>query len=367
MLKEFQFYSIMLMSLLTLTLVFLIPRGDQKLQRSKWMAASGTGLMALQFLLQYIFGFRQMGVTQAVAVNLLFFIPCSCLFTLTILNLQRRIGWKDCMPALISFGITLIALTWAELTDELPPFTDSPQMRIAEYIAAVGYSIQQLVYTLWLVRGSRRLEKALNNYYDNETGKMLQWMKNSVVLLALIAVGVPWVIFNQGPLLVIYSVTISVTIYYMVICFGGYCVSNDSHKVMEADKNDEENEQESKINCPTLSQEEQLRVESAVHRWVKDGKHLQCGITIKDAVKEMQIPRYLLATWLKTTEWELFNPWLSNLRIEEAMNVLRKHPDWSNDAVAQHCGFSSRSYFQQVFKKTTGKTPAQWVETLTKR
>lgn len=30
--------------------------------------------------------------------------------------------------------------------------------------------------------------------------------------------------------------------------------------------------------------------------------------------------------------------------------------------VAQHCGFSDRSYFHKVFQKTTGMTPAQYLK-----
>lgn len=56
----------------------------------------------------------------------------------------------------------------------------------------------------------------------------------------------------------------------------------------------------------------------------------------------------------------MFNPWLTSLRIDEAKRLLREHPDWSNDTIAQLCGFSSRSYFQNVFRKQTGITPAQF-------
>ena len=79
-------------------------------------------------------------------------------------------------------------------------------------------------------------------------------------------------------------------------------------------------------------------------------------------VADMHIPRYQLAAWLKTTEWELFNPWLTHLRIEEAKRVMKEHPDWSNDAIANQCGFSSRTYFQNVFHKQTGMTPSEFVE-----
>ncbi|MBO7083643.1 MAG: AraC family transcriptional regulator [Bacteroidales bacterium] len=38
------------------------------------------------------------------------------------------------------------------------------------------------------------------------------------------------------------------------------------------------------------------------------------------------------------------------------------HPEWSNDTIAEHCGFGSRSYFQTVFRKQTGQTPSSFLE-----
>ena len=52
--------------------------------------ASGTTLIAVQFLLQHTFGFRQMGVTQAVLWNLLLFVPATMLVNMAIFCLQRR-------------------------------------------------------------------------------------------------------------------------------------------------------------------------------------------------------------------------------------------------------------------------------------
>ena len=56
--------------------------------RARWMMAAGTGLIAVQFLLQYIFGFRQMGVTQAVCCNLMFFTPASLKCSMAVLYVR---------------------------------------------------------------------------------------------------------------------------------------------------------------------------------------------------------------------------------------------------------------------------------------
>ena len=40
--------------------------------------------------------------------------------------------------------------------------------------------------------------------------------------------------------------------------------------------------------------------------------------------------------------------------------MLRDHPDWTIDSIAEHCGFNSRKYFHQVFQEQTGITPAKY-------
>ena len=68
----------MLLTLLTLALVFLLPKWESfhpSVSRARRFMAAGTGLLAVQFLLQYLLGLRNLGVTQAVMLNLLFFMP----------------------------------------------------------------------------------------------------------------------------------------------------------------------------------------------------------------------------------------------------------------------------------------------------
>ena len=51
-------------------------------------------------------------------------------------------------------------------------------------------------------------------------------------------------------------------------------------------------------------------------------------------------------------------------RIEAAKRMMQQHRDWSNETVAQQCGFSTRNYFQEVFKKQEGMTPSRYQQNL---
>ena len=77
---EMQISGMLTMAMLSVMLMLCVPPRSvhrSSFARARWMMALGTGLIAVQFLLQYVFGFRQMGVTQAVLLNLLLFTPAS--------------------------------------------------------------------------------------------------------------------------------------------------------------------------------------------------------------------------------------------------------------------------------------------------
>jgi AraC-like DNA-binding protein len=46
--------------------------------------------------------------------------------------------------------------------------------------------------------------------------------------------------------------------------------------------------------------------------------------------------------------------------VEEAKKQLTEHPGSKIQDVAEHCGFSSRRVFTQVFIRETGVKPSEW-------
>ncbi|MCR4602008.1 MAG: helix-turn-helix transcriptional regulator [Prevotella sp.] len=358
-----QFSALVMFALLTMELAVLLPHRvvrDPVQNRSRWLMAIGVMVLALQFLIQYIFGFRSKGVTQAVMVNLLFFVPCSSLFSLALLNLQQqgRLMWQQWLVALVATLSVWVIIVLTTLFDGVPLLADSEMLLWAEYASGIVYALMQGYYSYHLIVNFRKSQRALDNYYGYSTRSLLRWMRRVMLVMTLLALGVPFLIFISGWLLKIYSLVVFLVIFYLVTMFSFYCVSSDASKVREA----EETQIEEDTSALSMSESDRKILDRKVNKWIDAGGYLQSGLTIQKVADEIVVPRYQLAIWLKTTEWELFNPWLTYLRIERAKQLLVEHPDWTNDAVAHHCGFSSRNYFQVLFKKSTGMTPAQYVE-----
>ena len=365
----------MLTGTLTLMLMFMLPlkgSGGHVYNRSRWMMVAGTALLPIQFLLQYTLHFRRMGVEPAVLVNMVFFIPAALLLSLSILNLlrlgkQKRYDWY---MGGICYAVVLLLLFGANPTGGHNVLDITPRLFYAEVISAVIYSLMQFHYTAMLWKEFKRIRKALDNYYDQERYDVIQWMQNSSLLLSLTGVFAPMVIFWSGTLLFAFTTVIFIGISYTVISFYSYGIDRRHlHKLQEVERSmqEEEAEKEKSRNdnfneANELADHERQRIGAVVEKWLEKGGHLHSGITIQTVADELHVPRYLFSAWLKTTPQGLFNRWLTQLRIDEAKRQLVTHPEWSNDTIAERCGFSTRNYFQTTFKKFTGMTPAQYLE-----
>lgn len=154
-----------------------------------------------------------------------------------------------------------------------------------------------------------------------------------------------------------------VAVLTVVVWTDGSSIEQLSERVREAEVNAEEEKSEVRgkmTEGDALSAETMKHIDRAVERWLATGAHLKAGITNPVAAEAMNIPRYQLTAWVKATGHTSFTRWITTLRIDEAKRVLRAHPEWTNEAVADHCGFS-RTHFQKIFKQETGIAPSEFV------
>lgn len=365
-----QFLAVILMLLLTLTLVLPMPRKiveTKAVRRTRYMLAIGTSLIGIQFLLQYVWRPRDYGIIPGILLNLVFFIPAAYLFNMAILYMERqgRIKRHEWLVGIDTLIITIATVLGVSFFADVPLLGDSEEMHWVLIFCSVLFATMQIFYFYSQYKEIQKIRRSLNDFYDYEADDMLLWMEVAVLLMAGVALPVPAVIFGPIWLIGTYSIIFFACVYYLIFSFACFVVSNDARKVFVTETNDEnagDDVDEKTEQEVVMSPADYRRVENAVTRWMNEGGHLQSGITIQTAASEMKLPRYQLSAWLKTTEQELFSPWLTYLRVEEAKKQMKLHPEWSNDIIAEHCGFASRSYFQTVFRKNTGMTPMQFVE-----
>ena len=356
---------------MALTLLTLLPKQvakDPVVNRSRWFMTAGLTLIGLQFLILFIGDFRFTNVMMDVIINISFFIPCSAIMSLAVLNLQRQ-GKLNPIEELVWVPSWLLAITMlitAAMMQDQPFDNKSTSIIIAEIGASAIYGLMQLYYILLQLKELKRMREVLDNYYDSRREDLLTWMKMNVILLALMVIFVPIVIFTTRGVLMGFGALLFTGLFYQWFCFCRYVISGEVKTVSDAEEEAvEEKNEEQELNVKAkLSKETMQRVEKAVTVWINHNGHLRQGITSPDAAKKMKLPRYQLSSWIKESGYSSFSNWITTLRVNHAKQLLVAHRDWSNETIAEQCGMSL-SHFQKVFHEQTGMTPAQYVYELT--
>ena len=355
-LGEMQISGMLTMLMLSVMLMACVP--DRSIRRgsfarARWMMAAGTGFIAVQFLLQYIFGFRQMGVTQGVCCNLIFFTPATLLCGMAILYVQRqgRVSLREWMTGGGICALAILLLIGVALLDDIPLREESPLLRRSEYVASVLYVMMQSYIFKHQYLSYKRLEQAVDEYYDRSRRDLFGWMGWSMKTMAVLAFFVPLVIFMEGAPLVGFSIAYFFAIAYSTISLYSYGISKDVERVEEA---------EEVVNQEIRPREIDSAITEAVDRWKANAHYREPNLTLGIVARQMGVPQRQLQEWLRQSEHGKLAGLVTTLRIEEAKRVLKEHPDWSTESVANYCGFSSREYFHRTFRQMTGMTPANF-------
>ena len=359
-LGEMQISGMLTMTVLTVMLALCVPQRSIRngsFNKARWMMATGTGLIAVQFLLQHTFGFRQMGVTQGVLLNLLFFTPASLLCSMAILYLQRQ-GQISRKEWLTSWGIcvlSIILLLGTVLTDGIPIEQDSRSLRMAEYVGSLLYVVMQSYIFIRQYKAYIQIRQAVDEYYDRSRRDLFGWMGLSMRAMAVLAFFVPLVIFMNGAPLVVFSVAYFFSISYSVISLYSYGISKDVECVEEA-------ENLSPSPSPKDEGSSNPLVKEAVTQWIESGHYREHNLSLGIVARQMGISQKQLQEWLRQSKYKKLAGLVTTLRIAEAQRVLKEHPEWSVESVSDYCGFNDRKYFHQVFLQHTGTTPAKFIQ-----
>ena len=370
---EMQISGMLTMLVLSVMLVMCVPNRSTRqgsFARARWMMAAGTGLIALQFLLQHTFGFRQMGVTQAVCCNLLFFTPASLLCGMSILYVQRqgRVSRKEWLWVSAICGLSAMILIGTVVLDGIPLQEESAALRTAEYVASVLYVLMQSGIFTMQYKAYMQLQQAVGEYYDRERRDLFGWMGLSMKTMTLLAFIVPLVIFMQGAPLVLFSIAFFFAISYSTISLYTYGVSKDVERVEEAEMSEELRVKSEEFATATPSAPDSrpednsslFTLNSSLEAWIASGAYREHNLTLSIVARQIGVPQKQLQEWLRQSEYRKLAGLVTTLRIKEAQQVLVEHRDWSVESVADYCGFNDRKYFHQVFQQYTGTTPAKY-------
>ena len=379
MITEIQITFSIMMGLMTIVLAFGLPYycpvSGKVLNRSRKLLAFGTLLLTIHFIIQY-FLHKTTVVSAEVrtVVNLFFGGPLSFCFNISLLYLQRNEWLKklESIFFLLAYFLLLIVLFG---TFSIYGF-DVEKIHKATVVTSVIYAFTLIFPICLQFKEYHRIVRDIKLRNDYSQELLIRWTKWSMFFMALNGIGLPIMTFNEN--LVSRSIygfySISTTFFYLFSFIGyqlSYCKQlSDSLKdnsenrstVDESLKAVRVKQNEESIKDKSLSDEDRQAIEKAVSTYIDARYYLQKGVTLKSMAHQIGVSRVALSLYFQTTEYKKFNNWLMHLRIEESKKLLIAHPDWSNETVAEACGFNGRAYFQIQFSEHEGMTPFKWTK-----
>ena len=108
-------------------------------------------------------------------------------------------------------------------------------------------------------------------------------------------------------------------------------------------------------------------VEGMLERIVEEQQlYLVKNLTLTDLAAAMGTNRTYVSNYLSQVRGQTFYDYINQIRIEKkSVPLLREHPEYTLDYVANESGFASISTFRRAFLKLTGKTPRQFIKAAT--
>ena len=357
MISEIQITCCILMGLVSICFFFVIPnyeRAGKKYSIARKFLGCGTILISVHFFIQYLLQKQGLCNIHEVrsTINLFFGIPISYSFFASYLYLLRRGRIRKTEWA---FGPLTYILSLACFLLLLPV----GNAMISNFVMALLYASTLFYYGVLQLMEYRKIVNLINQGERLEMALLIRCTRWSLFLMTTIAFGFPLMTFNLNPFYrSIYGLlSISFAFFYIVsFIIYGFNLSEEEEIIDSKEKQSPDND------FVKLSEARIELIKKKVEQFIVAEHYLQPSLTMKEAADLMDISANQLKLWLRTTEYEKFNNWITSLRIHKAMELMLENPDANIENIADQCGFCDRPYFSRQFTKQVGISPSKWIK-----
>ncbi|MGK6350759.1 helix-turn-helix domain-containing protein [Parapedobacter sp. DT-150] len=110
-----------------------------------------------------------------------------------------------------------------------------------------------------------------------------------------------------------------------------------------------------------LSSDDKVRIANLLSRMMAEGKlFASADISLAKLATEIRSTPHVVSQVINEQFGKGFFEWIGEYRIRESKVLLKQHPNYKIEEIADRVGYSSKSSFNTAFKKITGTTPSQY-------
>lgn len=119
--------------------------------------------------------------------------------------------------------------------------------------------------------------------------------------------------------------------------------------------------EEGKYKSSNLSADDKTRIADLLSRIMEERKLFASGdISLAKLAAEIRTTPHIVSQVINEQFGKGFFEWIGEYRIAESKVLLKQHPNYKIEEIADRVGYSSKSSFNTAFKKITGMTPSQF-------
>ena len=334
------------------------PDTSRAYEQMRWGVIAALLLLAFHYFLQIHFGFRAQGPDVGALINTLFYAPTIYVFSYSFVRIAGRSAYRQRFIMVASISMSLIIGCF------IAGYLHYGSLHMPVALYAMGAVFFASI--LFCFISPRKEIKRVQRLADEESGQMqvqFNLFLGTASTLLYVASLVMSISIYFTPLVFIVGILSLVAMLFFVVSFIalGFNIGNVS-QILNTEM-EEDTTAGSKVNEPAaktlMSEEQKALIKSLLDDWQQQKGFATTDLNSTILASRLSIPKRHLVQYLREVEGKTFRIWLSDLRLEEAKRLILAHPDYTNETIAESCGFS-RSHFQVKFKEATGLTTNDW-------
>ncbi len=348
----------------TLGILLLLDIVPEKLKKSDINISSrvigvGVTLIPITYLIFYLTDLYDAGIRYSIALDLTAYCLSSTLFSTAYYTLLDRRSKPFIKTNLIVGAIYPFPL-WLGL--HYCPDTIAKHLLIAAYTLYCVIAAIHIFSCLIFYRQKLKLYKI--NMPGQSTKELALLGRLIYVYSALIAISfITPMVSAYSSICIFLLLTYSLGIIYTCISFHKIVIWGVDSLIDPIPNSLECIVEESSDNPTVLLNESViLTIRKHLQRWVSRKEYLRHDVSINDVAKAAYTNRTYLSRYINSMYNCSFKVWITQLRIEEAKELLRENPELSISEVAAQSGFASMESFSHTFSRHEQLSPSRWRE-----
>lgn len=348
----------------------------RRYETSRWLLCGSMAVFCIHYFLQMTQGFRAQCADVGAVVNIMFYTPVVFAITLSIINMEstRSVMRRYCLRSAAAYALIVAIFIFGVFSSKSLHLGGLLYVMLAFFVGSMAYFIYAS-YSEVLKRKKKLLEESAGDLLPH-----VRYARSSLVLVCVSAAFLPIAILFDTLLLLIGPLMLLVLIFFVhsFISLGYYITPVEN---MLEEQEDQEEQEESDTSTDQLaygdqqdavadgqadlnifSQKRMKEIGAALEKWCDDRMYKDCNVTIYSLAANLGCKKNELTEYFNLSQHTNFRTWLSDIRFNEAVRMMKENPEFSNDAISTECGFSSHTQIYRIFKQKTGLSPSQWRE-----